>query len=82
MPPPPPEQTTQRRALDGSAHRPGGHQARKLARITVVAPEWAVGREARRAEEDDGVVDPFAAKRLQRFEVLGEDPQRPRLVDC
>src|SRR5262249_42666631 len=56
------------------------HPTRELPRFLVIAAERAVGRQPRRAEEDDGLVDPLAAKATQRFQVLGEDAQRARVL--
>jgi hypothetical protein len=42
--------------------------------------EGALRREARRAEEHDGVADVLAAEPGQRLEVLREDAERARVV--
>src|SRR5262249_8621960 len=62
------------------ALRPPRDEAGELPRRLVITSERPVGRQARGAEEHDGVVDLLAAERLERLEVLGEDAQRPRRV--
>src|ERR1035437_9337543 len=59
---------------------PFGNEPRELACFLVVAAERPVGRDPGRTEENDGVVDPLAAERLQRRKVFGQDAQRARLV--
>src|SRR6185312_8305954 len=64
----------------GQPLRPNSDQPRKLARLLIVAPERTVRRQPRRAEKDDRVAHAQAAKPLERFEVLRQDAQRPRLL--
>src|SRR5262249_19521598 len=66
--------------LVGERLRPLGAQARQLAGLGVVASQRPVLGEPGRPEEDDGVLHPLLAERVQGLQVLGEDPERPRLV--
>ena len=67
-------------AIAGQAVRPFRQQPGERARLVVVAAEGTVGRDARRAEEHDRVLDPLLAEAAQRLEVLGQDAQRPGVV--
>ena len=62
------------------AARPHGDEPRQLACLVVIAAERAVGRQPRRAEEDDGVADAGAAEAAQRRQVLREDAQRASVI--
>ena len=62
------------------ALRPGGDQARELARRVVVVAERTLGRQPRGAEEHDRVANALALERVHRLEVFGEDAQRARIV--
>src|SRR5690606_39989609 len=52
----------------------------ELSRIRVVATERTVLAQPRRTEEDDGLLNPFAPKRLKRLQIFGEDAQRSAVV--
>src|ERR1700720_3181921 len=60
--------------------RPGGDQPRQFARRVVVVAQRTVGRQPRRAEENDRVANVFVVESVQRFQVFGKDAQRTRIV--
>jgi hypothetical protein len=62
------------------AFGPRGDKTRKLARSVVVLAEPPVRRDARRAEKHDRVADVLPLERVERLQVLGEDPQGSALV--
>ncbi len=60
--------------------RPLRDQARQGLRVMVVASHRPLRRQARGAEEHDRVLDAGLAEPVQRLQVLGQNPQRPRRI--